>query len=87
MRLIDADELKRYIHKQNGRPVIGMTFGEMIEMFIDEQPTIEPPKGEWEKFGYKWRCSCCDKRINIDGTPQENGLNFCPNCGARMKGE
>ena len=44
------------------------------------------PCGEWIKFGYKWKCANCGKKINIDGTPEENGLNFCPNCGASMQG-
>lgn len=43
------------------------------------------PRGEWIKFGYKWKCVNCEKKINIDGTPEENGLNFCPNCGASMQ--
>lgn len=51
-------------------------------------PTVEAEPvryGEWERFGYKWKCSNCEKRINIDGTPKENGLNFCPNCGAKLR--
>ena len=53
-----------------------------VKKLLDEQ---ERPKGRWEKFGYKWKCSECDGKINIDGTPKENGLNFCPNCGADMR--
>lgn len=43
--------------------------------------------GRWEKYGYKWRCNNCLAKINIDGTPEENGLYYCPNCGADMIGE
>lgn len=42
--------------------------------------------GKWKKLGYKYKCSACNRRINIDGTPLENGLYFCPNCGADMRG-
>ena len=45
----------------------------------------ERPKGRWTKYGYKWKCSECDSKINIDGTPEENGLYYCPNCGADMR--
>lgn len=44
-------------------------------------------EGEWIKHGYKWRCSNCGSKINIDGTPIENGLCYCSKCGAKMKGE
>ena len=43
-------------------------------------------EGEWIKHGYKWRCSNCGSKINIDGTPIENGLYYCSKCGAKMKG-
>ena len=41
--------------------------------------------GTWEKYGYKYKCSACGSKINIDGTPEENGLYFCPKCGADMR--
>jgi len=56
----------------------------------------EPKVGKWEQKpykrqgheevvieGYSWRCSSCgDARKR-----NEPDMNFCPNCGARMKGE
>lgn len=47
----------------------------------------EPHIGKWEKFGYKWKCSSCGSKVNIDGTPLENGLLYCSHCGAKMKEE
>ena len=77
----------------------GWVFDEYIQMgaiiakeFLDkeqEQPTadvVEVKHGEWKKHGYKWECSICRMRINLDGTPVQNGLNYCPNCGAKMEG-
>lgn len=33
-------------------------------------------------------CSVCGESwCTIDGTPWDNGMNFCPNCGADMRGE
>ena len=46
--------------------------------------------GRWEyekKFFNEntWYCSCCQERRSLtNGTPQGNGMNYCPNCGARM---
>ena len=38
----------------------------------------------WEKRGSKWQCTGCKVLMSIDGTPQENLLYYCPNCGAKM---
>ena len=43
--------------------------------------------GRWEKHGSKWQCTGCKVLMSIDGTPQENLLYYCPNCGAYMMGE
>lgn len=48
---------------------------------------VEVVHGEWIAHGYKWRCSVCNCKLNLDGTPMENGFYFCPNCGAKMDGE
>lgn len=33
-------------------------------------------------------CSRCEAPwVTIDGTPQENGMKYCPHCGAKMEGE
>ena len=70
---------------------------------ISEQPTAdvrENVKGEWEHgdetarhylgdacvqidYAY-WRCSACGKVYEQSDKPK---YNFCPNCGADMRGE
>ena len=42
--------------------------------------------GYWKDHGYKWQCSECGALMDLDGTPRENLLFYCPNCGARMDG-
>ena len=42
--------------------------------------------GRWVKHGHKWQCTNCKVLMSIDGTPKENLLNYCPNCGAKMDG-
>ena len=42
--------------------------------------------GRWVKRRDKWQCTHCKVLMSIDGTPKENMLNYCPNCGAKMDG-
>ena len=50
------------------------------------------PEGEWKTFeGYDgdeyYECSICGEPWFLEaGTPKDNNMNFCPNCGAYMKG-
>lgn len=47
---------------------------------------VDRPSGEWigERVGHGpgYTCSLCDY-----GVQPWNNTNFCPNCGAKMKGE
>ena len=57
---------------------------------IDSIPAADVAEvrhGRWEKHGSKWQCTGCKVLMSIDGTPQENLLYYCPNCGAKMDGE
>ncbi len=78
MRIIDADALIEDI-KEWG--FIGETCA--IEA-VNDAPTIEPKRGEWiikqKGFGVEAKvCSVC-------GVEKNNMSNFCPNCGADMRG-
>ena len=48
--------------------------------------------GRWEERddgfgGTYYHCSVCGEDwCTIDGTPAENGMRYCPQCGARMAG-
>lgn len=43
--------------------------------------TEEPGAGYWE-------CSYCGEPwVLIEGTPAENNMNYCPNCGVKMDRE
>ena len=65
-----------------------------IEKEIGDLPSVTPaPKiGRWiEKEDYNldtyYECSVCSEPwTTIDGTPWDNGMNYCPNCGAKMEG-
>ena len=86
-RYIDADEAKKVI---NG-------IDSYFAKFIDDIPTadVRPNvRGEWGHFGKKdWvrddgqpvfiLCSKCENYVMNNGS---SNWNFCPNCGAEMRG-
>ena len=94
MRLVDADRLKAVLEKNFGHTGGAAT---MLQL-IDIQPTIdtEPKKGEWiEKTNIKsfrktnvpvYECSNCNG-IFCDIVTNRDFYNYCPFCGAEMRGE
>ena len=89
MDLISREKLKEVIE-----PMVGMFdeegdfwwSRESILRAIDNAPTIEERKeGEW--VDNKWlgeKCSVCGWDLHYINFGQ---FKYCPNCGARMKGE
>ena len=90
MRLIDADELPRFGHRG------GLVHWKDIE----DAPTIdavEVVNGEWtekeviqDKVIEEWqsaRCSNCGRYHTTPYMYYFDDYDFCPNCGAMMKGE
>jgi DNA-directed RNA polymerase subunit RPC12/RpoP len=72
----DADEKREVITDLvNGIPA------------VDAAPVVH---GKWEEVDDIWgdthyRCSACGCEWFLeDGSPTENGMNYCPRCGARM---
>lgn len=89
MRLIDADSIQY-------EPMLSAKGNGMYEDVmvayksqIDDLPTIEDRKtGKWirgdaEKLTGSQRCSICHKACYKG----KDYFNFCPNCGADMRGE
>lgn len=70
-----------------------MTIAECSHEFKNKADLVEVKHGEWiekeEIYGdVYYTCSNCNNDwTTIDGTPQENFMNFCPNCGAKMDGD
>ena len=92
MRLIDADALKEQTTKRNSIwDSVSDIYGRGLTEIIDSMPTIEErKKGKWIHddpkdaieaiFLARPKCSECGFEIAYE-------TNYCPNCGADMRGE
>lgn len=72
---------KAYVYLRGGEAII-----EDLTKF-PAADVAEVRHERWKKHGSKWQCTGCKVLMSIDGTPQENLLYYCPNCGAYMMGE
>ena len=61
--------------------------------YMDAADVAPVRHGRWEDRddgfgGTYYHCSVCGEDwCTIDGTPAENGMRYCPQCGARMDGD
>ena len=64
-----------------------------IKEALDTLPSAEPErkKGNWIKVGHwgrTYKCNQCGNYLDFDGVNAGRGdVNFCPNCGADMRGD
>lgn len=96
-RMIDADELVKVIENLLYEPdSVQYVWSSDVLSAIRSAPTVQLAPvvhGRWEEVDDVWddlhyRCSACGCEWFLeDGTPAENGMNYCPNCGAKMDGE
>ena len=85
--LISRSKLKEALHNEIGKHALSIA----IDRIIDNTPTIEErPQGEWldvvceHGCFFHGTCSVCKIRNDI---PPLGMANFCPNCGADMRGD
>jgi len=58
------------------------------QQFAQEIEDLKRPQGEWIIDGHHIRCNKCNEYIcNTDGEGDKIPNNFCPNCGADMRGD
>lgn len=82
---IDAIRDMQAFEDDNGQPYLYLY--DVMAVFTDEEelPSIQPNKGKWKKNGY---CSECGTKAPYwEWSLFWYESNFCPNCGADMRGE
>lgn len=97
MRLIDADALIERINEEK-KEFVNIWYKAgicIVEEYINDAPTVEEiskvtserTRGKWilpndcvARYLDEWSCSNCNHLIS-------HRHNFCPNCGADMRGD
>ena len=76
------------IRREDVLALLDSIYTEIENHFPSEES--ERKKGNWLDTGCKkiYKCSECGNYLDFDGVNAGRGdVNFCPNCGAEMKGE
>lgn len=98
MRLIDVDELKEALDKVQYTQEFCIEHQidysismQMLGLVINNAPTVESEViKEWHgstKSASCLVCNLCGMSVNYMQVEEGYMLNFCPNCGAGMRGE
>lgn len=82
-RYIDADYLLREISFYADRPTKS-AMKVIKEIARHPADVVERKHGKWNWVSFNIECSECGAMPNFDST--EPLYNFCPNCGADMRG-
>ena len=51
---------------------------------LDVAPVVH---AHWELYEDGWYCTNCESYAPFDCDPEEKGIPYCPNCGAKMDEE
>ena len=95
---IDYEALKKLVNVAKDEDVLETIIkyvmwqsSEISMQHIETQPTVEEREvvhGEWEYHWFDSICSVCGYINKADGVTRiRNDHNFCPNCGADMRGK
>lgn len=87
---IDAINCDITITGRQNAELVAATIGAFVDR-IKALPPAQPKRGKWIKtarWGRVYYCNQCRNYLDFDGVNAGRGsTNFCPNCGADMRGE
>ena len=102
MRPIDADAFKKVLSEYEMKHDKRRSFDdyscgaanayEHAGDLLNEAPTVDRPRGEWTRSELGYKCSACENIIphcfmpTISVLTKDAQYDFCPNCGADMRG-
>lgn len=92
MRTIDADAFDATMYEAWMNCEITNEEWFHVREMIKDEPTVEPQKrrGRWHQRIYQkvemMVCSECGNEFSYDAETGVRDYNFCPNCGADMRG-
>ena len=93
MELISKDDVIKALQKWNCRDSESLTINP-YEVLRDISTIEERKEGKWNFIGWnQFECTCCgypytQEQLRAVTTRNDQIFpHFCPNCGARMKGE
>ena len=74
-----------------GKPTLDFESGKKVIEHLEQMPSADRPQGKWIKFGLGRGtrilfCTNCERRIEVPLSQGDSNYDFCPNCGAKMKG-
>lgn len=88
--LADIDELHEHCGHCDGYGYISKDKAMQKVKAAPAVDAVEVKYGHWQEYedyclDLYYACSVCDGLFYMaDGTPTENGYNFCPKCSARL---
>lgn len=83
---------KEYIGREEAILAVRHAWAKGLEptQYIEQIPAADVTEvryERWEEHGCKWQGTDCKVLMKLDGTPQENSIYYCPNCGAKIAKE
>ena len=86
-RITDIAKTMKTWWNEDDDPFVHRALDEIIRIDQEQLPIIEPKCGEnlLKEYHSLFECSVCGAFCD-DTYPWDCDINFCPNCGARIKG-
>ena len=92
---IDAIECVTWYHQNSNKDMVSGANSDEHQAWykaediydaLEAIPSADRPQGEWLNYKDEHTCSVCKEVVIADWYYEYEWYDFCPHCGARMKG-